>query len=629
MSSLRRRPVLLAALSALILITPAAVAHEAGGSTSTDGGIDHAEATHGHHQHGGDHGHLPASKANVKVVGKAAINQDTEGRVADVGVHNGYAYLAAFRDPNCQKGGVYVFDIRDPAKPKQINFIRTGQDSYVGEGSQVVRIDTPKFTGDVLAFNNEICGTHLNTTTVGGATLVDVTNPKVHKYLAQGFGDFAPVSRNAAGLAHEVHSVFIWDAGDKAYAVLVDDEEFADVDIFDITDPRAPVMIAEYDLFERFPQILQAAPANLVEVFHHDMIVKEIAGRQVMLISYWDAGYVKLDVTNPLNPVYLGDTDFANPDPELLESAGIVAAPEGNAHQSEFTKNNDYVIAADEDFGPYALKAFTDDGTSFGANQGDLTPQLAAGQTLSGTGIYVGRACDVDTAVPAAPAAGTGQIAVVTRGACTFTEKLANVVAAGGYEAAVVVNREGECGAFGMTLEGTLPAFSVDRRTGFGFFDKEGEYDEAQCLAGGDTEQGSLIPGLAIGATGDVITFSSSFDGWGYVHLYRNNDGKMAELDTYAIPEAHDPAKASGHGDLSVHEVATSPTRNDLAYLSYYSGGLRVTKIVNDSLVEVGHFIDEGGNNFWGVQVFSHNGREYVAASDRDYGLYIFEYTGN
>jgi hypothetical protein len=626
-SSPRRRPVLLAALSALILVTPAALAHDGSGIVSSDGGIDHAEATHGHDQHGGDHGHLSASKANVKVVGKAAINQDFEGRVADVGVHKGYAYLAAFRDPSCQKGGMYVFDIKDPAKPKQINFIRTGQDSYVGEGSQVIHIDTPQFKGDVLAFNNEICGDHINSTTVGGVTFVDVTNPKVHKYLAQGVGDFDPVSRNAPGLAHEVHSVFMWDAGDKAYAVLVDDEENADVDILDITNPAAPVKIAEYDLAAMFPQILQHTPTNLTEVFHHDMIVKQIGGRQIMLISYWDAGYVKLDVTNPAAPVYLGDTDFTNPDPEALES-GIVAAPEGNGHQAEFTRNNDYVIGADEDFNPYVLSATTDDGTAFAASQGDLTPQLPAGDTLSGTTVYVGRGCPGDTAVPAAPAAGTKQIAAVTRGGCTFTEKVANVAAAGGYEAVVIINREGACGAFGMTVEGTLPTFSADRRTGFSFFDKEAEYDEAQCLAGGDTLQGSLIPGLAVGAIGDVITFTSSFDGWGYVHLFRNNDGKMTELDTYAIPEAHDQAKASGHGDLSVHEVATSPTRNDLAYFSYYAGGFRVAKIVNDQLVEVGHFIDEGGNNFWGVEVFSHNGKEYVAASDRDYGLYIFEYTG-
>jgi hypothetical protein len=102
----------------------------------------------------------------------------------------------------------------------------------------------------------------------------------------------------------------------------------------------------------------------------------------------------------------------------------------------------------------------------------------------------------------------------------------------------------------------------------------------------------------------------------------------MAELDTYAIPEAHDPTHASGFGDLSVHEVATSQVRRDLAYFSYYAGGFRVAKIQGGKLTEVGHFIDEGGNNFWGVQVFQKNGKEYVAASDMDYGLYIFEYTG-
>jgi hypothetical protein len=46
----------------------------------------------------------------------------------------------------------------------------------------------------------------------------------------------------------------------------------------------------------------------------------------------------------------------------------------------------------------------------------------------------------------------------------------------------------------------------------------------------------------------------------------------MAELDTYAVPQAHDPAFASGFGDLSVHEVATSAVQPDLAYYSYYAG---------------------------------------------------------
>ncbi len=124
------------------------------------------------------------------------------------------------------------------------------------------------------------------------------------------------------------------------------------------------------------------------------------------------------------------------------------------------------------------------------------------------------------------------------------------------------------------------------------------------------------------------MTVRSLFDGWGYVHLFRNANGKLAQLDTYAIPEAMDPKHASGSGDLSVHEVAASHVRNDLAYLSYYAGGLRVIRVEKDKIVEAGRFIDVSGNNFWGVQVFRHGGREYVAASDIDFGLYVFRYTG-
>lgn len=61
----------------------------------------------------------------------------------------------------------------------------------------------------------------------------------------------------------------------------------------------------------------------------------------------------------------------------------------------------------------------------------------------------------------------------------------------------------------------------------------------------------------AIGAVGDRVTVTSQFDGWGYIRLY--DAATMQELHTSAIPEAMDPAFASGFGDLSVHEVATDP----------------------------------------------------------------------
>lgn len=281
------------------------------------------------------------------------------------------------------------------------------------------------------------------------------------------------------------------------------------------------------------------------------------------------------------------------------------------------------MIGADEDFAPFALTSRNvDDATALDASQGSGTPPLTEGDTITGQSVFVGRACPGDPAVPA----GDGyQIAVVERGVCDFTVKVAAVEAAGGYSAVLVFNREGADGCnagLAMSVEGGLPTFGVaPREQGFAVFDAEGRYDDAACLAG----DGSALAPILVGTTGDTLSFSSYVDGWGYVHLF--DPTSMAELDTYAIPEAHDPAYATGSGDLSVHEVATSTVDPDLAYLPYYAGGVRVIDVSGGEIQEVGAFIDEGGNNFWGVEVFVQDGVEYAALSDRDFGLYIVRYT--
>ncbi|WP_332643570.1 PA domain-containing protein [Aeromicrobium sp.] len=585
----------------------------------TDGAVekhDHRDA----HQHGESAGHLPASQTdNIDLVSKLKLKNAVPEKIADVGVLGDYAYLAAWGVTTCKYNGVHVVDISDVENPDEVAFIQSKEGSYPGEGIQAVSISTPKFNGDILVSNNEKCKDKVG---FGGLNLYDVTNPEHPTPLAEGIGD-STVNGMGKKQANDIHSVFAWDAGNKAYAVIVDNEEGTDVDIMDITNPRKPFLTAEYDLDELFPQITQAAPDNLVEIFLHDMIVKEIDGKQVMLLSYWDAGYVKVDMTDVKNPVYLGDTDFTDPDPEAAES-GFTVPAEGNGHQAEFTNDNKYVVGADEDFAPFALNAknVTDD-TDIDASQGDGTTKLEPGDTITGESKFVGRACNADTAVPAGD--GT-QVAVVERGVCAFTEKVTNVIAAGGYEAILVFNRTASDACeipLGMSVEGDIPTFGVAPRSqGYAIFDQP--YSEADCLAG----DGSQLSPMTVGEVGDEVTFSSYFDGWGYVHLFDNSDGKMTELDTYAIPEAHDPAFAEGFGDLSVHEVATSKQVDNRLYFSYYSGGFRVAEIEDDKIVEKGHYIAEDGNNFWGVQVFERGGQEYVAASDRDNGLWIFKYNG-
>jgi hypothetical protein len=215
---------------------------------------------------------------------------------------------------------------------------------------QVANITTKHFNGDILAMNNEHCGKNGK----GGLSLWDVTDPRKPFRLSTHFGDRANLS---LGDANDIHSAFIWDAGDKAYAVTVDNFENTDVDIIDITNPKRPRLIRELFLDLMFPQITQVA-LGLVQINLHDMVVKQIDGNWVMLLSYWDAGYVQLNVNDPANPTLIGDTDFNSPDPELLQSAGISLPPEGNGHQAEFTADNRFFIATDEDFAPYGATSF-------------------------------------------------------------------------------------------------------------------------------------------------------------------------------------------------------------------------------------------------------------------------------
>ncbi|HEX2063623.1 MAG TPA: PA domain-containing protein, partial [Acidimicrobiales bacterium] len=398
----------------------------------------------------------------------------------------------------------------------------------------------------------------------------------------------------------------------------------------EITNPSRPTFVAEYDFAPQSRQPLGAVHGDAV--FIHDEVVKKIGGKYVGLLSYWDGGYIQVDLTDPANAGYIGDTDYPAVDPVLLERTGTKLSPEGNGHQAEFTRDNKYFIATDEDFDPHRMTATIVDGryagTQLTATQGDQVPQIDTDTSLKGGTRAVGLACDPAT-IPAPDACHT--VAVIERGVCNFTPKVQNVQAAG-YSGAIVFNRTGVDGCealINMLVEADIPALFVSRTNGFRILGAS--LDGYTCSEDGS---GTLAP--PVGTAGSTVDVKATFDGWGYVHLF--DATTFADVDQYAIPEAHDPQYASGFGDLSVHEVATDPD-TDLAYISYYSGGFRVLSYSKKGLAEVGAFIagpgmkttsgkavTQTGNNFWGAEVHKHpNGQKYVLASDRDSGLWIFQ----
>jgi len=608
-------------------------------------------------QHGTDEGHLIGTGEWGKIELLDVVDvTDTPDLIADVTVSpdGDTAFLANWGEPDCAgpetggqtspDAGAYVIDISnietDPDSAELVGFIPSHQDTRPGEGMQVVEITTSRFSGDILVMNNEACGKNAK----GGVSLWDVTDPTNPKKLSEHFGDRGPGSPDA----NEIHSAFAWDAGDSAYVVLTDNEEFPDVDILDITNPRRPRLIAEYDLND-FD--VDQPELGLTDSFLHDMVVKEIDGRFIMLLSYWDGGYVLLDVTDPANAVFLGDTDFANVDPELLESLGVSLTPEGNAHQAEFTIDNRFFIGTDEDFAPYRTDEFEiTTGPHAGVYPsgivpGGQAPAILDDLTLNGPVVYGGYGCPDSEPVPSPEdipgyldmlEEGEETILVLQRGPVgdpsapeepCFPGEKAHEAAEAGWDAVVFVNHHtgeaaGEepfCGSGAFVDE--IVAICTTHDAFHRLFDLE-PFDPAAW---------SYPEDIAIGTIGAEIEVGSIFDGWGYVHLF--DAATLEELDTFAIPEAHDPAFAFGFGDLSVHEVAVDPQDASLAYLSYYSGGLRAIQIQCSNpddtstceLVEVGGYLDPEGNDFWGVETFvGEDGFTYILASDRDSGLWIF-----
>jgi hypothetical protein len=551
-----------------------------------------------------------------------------DGRVADVSAKGDYAYLTMFYEPTCGRGGVQIVDMNlgtaaDDAEP--VGYIPSHVDTFSGEGSQVVSLNTPSFKGDLLVYQNEWCpGT---TNGVGGITLVDVTNPHNPKKLVEGAGDFTLKARGASkGVpqtkANQTHSAFAWTNKEtgRVYVSLVDDLEVDDIDILDITNPSKPTKVKEFNL----QQMAQSGPGRPHgdAVFSHDMIVKRIGNRDVMLMSYWDGGYVTVDVTNPADPKPLSDTDFAAADPARAER-GHTITPEGNAHQAEFTNDNKFFFATDEDFDPFRVQATFKggpaNGKTFTAIQGGDTKPVNKENPLSGNTQFLGLGCD-----PVAPASGD-LIAVVERGVCDFQVKLDNIEAAG-YKGLIVFNRTGVDGCETLVTmlaaSETTPAMFVSRQDGFRLLGVEpgADYTCSTDGSGTATPAGPSVP----------VDISAVFDGWGYTHMYKTDltkGAKMQEVDYYAPEEGQNESFAENFGDMTVHEVATDPDAN-LVYVSHYALGMRVLRYNDAGLTEVGKFVEQGGSNYWGVEVHKFGGKTYILGSDRDRGLRIFTFNG-
>ena len=544
-----------------------------------------------------DHGGSPSPE--LTVVGQLPLSLGA-GSISDIWAYGDYAYLGSFFEPVCtlDTTGVYIVDISDPGDPTQVGFIPSPPNTRAND-VKVEHIETPRFSGEILVVTNEpcffgfiprlaacsgaVCGGNVIRPSRTGVAIYDVTNPLKPRVLKQNF------------LRFPVHNTFIYQQGDNAYMLVVDDVNARDVHIIDITKPWAPREIAVTGA----PDWPSLETLTFGASFVHDVWVQENGGQVTAYLSYWDAGLVLLDITDPTNPVFLGDSEYI--DPDLL--SGV--PPEGNSHVAVPTDDGNIVIMGDEDFSPSFIDTFTHNSVSYPAAEANFTTQITSfpGDEFSGPVYWTGgEGCTVGS-IPTAPSANA--IALIQRGSCRFDLKASNAITQG-YAGFIVAN-DAAGGNILVTMAGNARSI-VGIFVGY----SSGEAMKAQ-------------------PAGSTMLAHATFDGWGYMRvLDTSNPGSMVELGQFATEGVLSDLPPA-LGDRTMHNVIVD---GNLAYISWYAEGMRVVDFSGCSAgggqnsctpTEVAHYVDDGGSNFWGVFLHEIDGTTYILGSDRDTGLWIFD----
>lgn len=591
-------------------------------------------------------GHIPANtNYGFEVVGRDLLKGIQEGLYTDVWSHAGYAYVGTFQEPNCSDAGVFIVDIE-----QAIAHYPATEGALVGEikSAPNTRINDVKVhrvgDTDVLITTQEPCGMPIpgwshaggngegpaGTVGQGGISLYDVTDPTKPKALKKNFLEF-----------EGVHNTFAWDYNGKSYLVgTADTFDFFDTFFVDISKPQSPILLSITGALDWIPQgvnLDQLETGSSGGIFNHDVWVELIDGVPTALVSYWDLGFVTLDVTDPANPIFLGDSTYPSPEPILGEPY------EGNAHAAVFGGNGDYIFGGDEDFSDASF-AVSFNGADYPASPALFGPPATL---LSGNVYWTGgEGCTAAEVMPA-PLDDPNAVALIQRGSCFFQDKAESALAQG-YIGYIIAN----------------DAARGDALINMGARDA-GPYPN--------------IPGIFVGYStgetmkatqGGAVQASQIFDGWGYLHIINNTDSTMtvpsmgimnpdtmdvpymSELGYYAPAEAMEaPAPgAPSVGDLTMHNIEADPLTQDLIpsysegprmFVSWYSLGMRALEYrpghyhsnangegsYSQNVHEVGRFIAEDGSNFWGIHVDEmEDGTQIILASDRSTGLWIFTF---
>jgi len=619
-----RAALVTAVLASTLVLAGAAAAGDGGGVASDDSAgdpgfngarITDAEGFVGLHQSGTG---AKQAGSKMQLVGALPLDPFDAEAHGDVAGWKSLAFIGKWRGV-CPGTGVDIIDISRPKHPVKIASTLDYPDTSM-EDMQAINIRGR----DILAIGLQDCGGSLVDGTVG-LELYDITEPSNPQFLSLFNGEdfpqiFATPTDAGHGHVHEFDltrtpsgRVLALLASPDSEAITSDADGFngaGDMLIVDISDPSAPFLAGEWGVLDEptlgVPYYLGVLSGGDARTLDHSVRANDNGTRAYL--SYWDGGYIILNISDPANPTLLGHTTYE-------------PGAEGNAHSVADARGGKLLVAADEDFSPFEFQ-FTSNAFAGQriADEAAFTPRIVTlpGREMTGEVVHVGRGCPADPAGTGLPvddpylANPAGKIALIERGVCRFDNKIARAQLAG---ATGVIVYNSVAGGEGRVLMGgdnpvilgppgiagtavTIPAVFVPRSTG-------------------------LL--LRDGAPPVTARAAAVFNGWGYLRFFDISDpANPVQLSTFATPNTNNEAVALD-GTWSVHNPEVV---GNTVYASWYSDGVRVIDISQPTAPrEIGFWTGAGAPagapsvNIWSVVPHG----SLLLTSDRNYGLYVLK----
>jgi hypothetical protein len=300
--------------------------------------------------------HQKGAAFNMVAVG----HNDLGGRGfnADVWVHEEHAYVGSwgFSDfasgsktrfcPGPDKSGVAVLDATDPTDPQRVATLANPDGTSVEDVVVFTAEHGPLAGRDLAVGGIQVCGgSRYDTTIFRGLVVWDVTNPASPVKLGRLSTGCCTRGLHELEVQHrpDLRKTFVYasvPASEYPDALSPsgrrDQDGRGDFRLIDVTRPAAPVEVSNWGVHHD----LGGPPAPGLgcdpdPIFGHS--AEPSADGKLAFVSYWDSGFIALDVSEPANPIFKGRTVYP-------------LNADGDGHSSSYDEARELLFTADEDF---------------------------------------------------------------------------------------------------------------------------------------------------------------------------------------------------------------------------------------------------------------------------------------